>query len=407
MGILLKVLVVGNHTCANRGDAAILRGLLNCLRENVSENTYEVMSRYPKAAKMLLHEEALNDPLYARRKRKRSKLEKKIDKVSPIIVGYLLDNPRLKPFFPMPSHYKAFLEIIDSYDLIIQVGGSFLVDLYGINQFEYILLSLYAGKKVQLLGHSIGPFDDAKFAWLAKKLLPRVDRLMLREEQSYKLYEALGGDLQNVQVSGDTAWLMPRTLRREPSRSPQSPRIAFTVRELGPFEARLGVSQEDYEMSMALLLDYLADEGYGILGLSTCTPLDGYDKDDRVVANRVRDKMRRKDVCQVVFSEENDLEFGRAVSDCSLLIGTRLHSCIISMRYGIPALGVLYEHKAKGVFDRLGLSKFCINIPDLSLPSTRGLVEELLQESMLPKLCDSVASEMEQTKKAIIQSICT
>ncbi|WP_261796394.1 hypothetical protein, partial [Klebsiella pneumoniae] len=26
----MKLLLVGNHTCGNRGDAAILRGLLNC-----------------------------------------------------------------------------------------------------------------------------------------------------------------------------------------------------------------------------------------------------------------------------------------------------------------------------------------------------------------------------------------
>ena len=59
-----KVLIFGNHTCANRGDAAILRGLITYLKEHRSDVDFELMSRYPEGSEILLGEEFHDDSLY-------------------------------------------------------------------------------------------------------------------------------------------------------------------------------------------------------------------------------------------------------------------------------------------------------------------------------------------------------
>ncbi len=43
----MKLLILGNHTCGNRGDSAILRGLLDAINILNPHTEVDVMSRYP------------------------------------------------------------------------------------------------------------------------------------------------------------------------------------------------------------------------------------------------------------------------------------------------------------------------------------------------------------------------
>ncbi|MDF6339166.1 colanic acid biosynthesis pyruvyl transferase WcaK, partial [Escherichia coli] len=58
--------MVGNHTCGNRGDAAILRGLLNCLRQIDNKIEIDVISRYSISSSYLLNEMVEQDILYSK-----------------------------------------------------------------------------------------------------------------------------------------------------------------------------------------------------------------------------------------------------------------------------------------------------------------------------------------------------
>ncbi len=43
----MKLLILGNHTCGNRGDSAILRGLIDSITLQDPTAEVDVMSRYP------------------------------------------------------------------------------------------------------------------------------------------------------------------------------------------------------------------------------------------------------------------------------------------------------------------------------------------------------------------------
>ncbi len=43
----MKLLILGNHTCGNCGDSAIMRGLLDAIRQQAPEAEMDVMSRFP------------------------------------------------------------------------------------------------------------------------------------------------------------------------------------------------------------------------------------------------------------------------------------------------------------------------------------------------------------------------
>ena len=64
----MKLLILGNHTCGNRGDSAILRGLLDAIHTLQPETEVDVMSRYPVSSSWLLNRPVMGDPLYSQMK---------------------------------------------------------------------------------------------------------------------------------------------------------------------------------------------------------------------------------------------------------------------------------------------------------------------------------------------------
>src|SRR5688500_7503774 len=51
---LLKILLIGNHACGNRGDGAIARGLIEALEEELPAVAIVMTSRYPVSSAFLL-----------------------------------------------------------------------------------------------------------------------------------------------------------------------------------------------------------------------------------------------------------------------------------------------------------------------------------------------------------------
>ncbi len=64
----MKLLILGNHTCGNRGDSAILRGLLDAIHALNPDAEVDVMSRYPVSSSWLLNRPVMGDPLYTQMK---------------------------------------------------------------------------------------------------------------------------------------------------------------------------------------------------------------------------------------------------------------------------------------------------------------------------------------------------
>ncbi|EKK9988289.1 colanic acid biosynthesis pyruvyl transferase WcaK [Vibrio vulnificus] len=418
----VKVLIVGNHTCANRGDGAILRGLLDSLEKNFASTLdVTVMSRYPGASSYLLGRKIDQDPLVKNNyKEKFGRISSIIQFFSerwyPKILSNKIEGKLLFEKLPLPHHYEKFIEEVLKYDVIIQVGGSFFVDLYGDKQFEHVLLSVYKDKPILLLGHSLGPFERRSFRTIAQTVFPRVSEIVVREQLSVELYNGLFPEKEQRQrlvLSNDTAWLVntdnvsKQKLASKYELDSKNKYIAITVRDLHPFDKRLGVTQTDYENHFIDLINKLINLGYHIIALSTCTGLDGYAKDDRMVALRLKEGVNDKTKMTVIMDELNDLEMGGVFANCDLTIGTRLHSTIISMRFGTPAIAIYYEHKSEGIMKSLDYGKRSIKIDKINCQSTIELVEEIVgnieqERAELNKKIDCIYKE---TEKSLVDSL--
>ncbi|KHE00471.1 colanic acid/amylovoran biosynthesis protein [Pantoea sp. PNA 14-12] len=406
----MKILLVGNHTCGNRGDGAILRGLIDSIQAARNDVDIDVISRYPTSSGYLLQQHIQQDKLFLHNNSSGKGLigsvkRKVANRLMPNIMMAHLGKGGPYKSFSVPPHLKAFTESLKDYDAIIQVGGSFFVDLYGVTQFDHALCALLAKKPIYLIGHSVGPFQNARTNQLANFVFDRVDKLILRESVSLDLMKRDGVTSSKVVAGVDTAFLVRAREVENPSHSLQHwqsvirarKTIAITVRELAPFDKRLGVTQQDYEAAFGRVINAMIASGYQVVALSTCTGIDSYAKDDRMVALTLRDHVQQSEHYHVVMDEFNDLELGVLLSECHLTIGTRLHSAIISMNFGTPAVAINYEHKSMGVMNQLGLPQMATDVQSLMDGSLIDKVQSVLADydAIKQNVAAAVAHERE------------
>ena len=383
----MKILLVGNHTCGNRGDGAILRGLIDSIHAARSDIEIDAISRYPTSSGYLLQQDIQQDSLFLHNSKAAKGLigtvkRKVANRLMPNIMMAHLGKGGLFKSFAVPAHLQTFADSLKQYDAIIQVGGSFFVDLYGVTQFDHALCALMAKKPIYLIGHSVGPFQHPRVNALANFVFDRVDSLVLRESVSLDLMKKDGVTTRKV---------APQNIIS--SRKT----IAITVRELAPFDKRLGVTQQEYEAAFGRVINAMIAEGYQVVAFSTCTGIDSYAKDDRMVALTLRDHVEQPEHYHVIMDEFNDLELGILLSHCHLTIGTRLHSAIISMNFGTPAVAINYEHKSLGVMNQLGLPQMATDVQSLMDGSLIDKVQTVLADydNVKQKVNTAVAQERE------------
>ena len=402
----MKVLLVGNHTCGNRGDAAILRGLVSELRAQEPSIDIDIISRFPVSSSYLLGEKVHSDTLDAFH-RNHQGIKGRVFKIA--LPWLLRMTCAGLPLFILPNHFVKHIKNLQKYDAIIQVGGSFFVDLYGETQFEHALSALTAGKPIYLLGHSVGPFERKRFKSLAKMVFDNVSLLSLRERVSLAHVKGLSCENSVISQGADTAWLVPNLtipLKNHWYKKLQEKKtIAITVRNLAPFDRRLGISQDSYEHAMSMMIKALIQKDYRVVLFSTCTGIDSYNRDDRMVALNIAEKIDNSTECIVIMDELNDIELGQCLSECILTIGTRLHSAIISMNFNTPAIALNYEHKSKGIMAQLGVPECSSDLTELVDGSLTNKVFDLLEkiEVRAFDISSPVENERQRAKTMISQ----
>ncbi|WP_067708452.1 MULTISPECIES: colanic acid biosynthesis pyruvyl transferase WcaK [unclassified Erwinia] len=401
----MKILLVGNHTCGNRGDGAILRGLIDSLNLARNDLDIDIISRYPTSSGYLLQQTVMPDELFLETKKGKNSLTDKIKRrLMPKIMMAHISGSGLFKSFPVPKYLQEFTNRLKQYDAIIQVGGSFFVDLYGPLQFEHSLCALLAKKPIYMIGHSVGPFQKERFNEIANFVFSRVNSLVLRESVSLEMMKKGSITTEKVVSGADTAFLVRARSVENPSHNLQhwqnliaaKKTVAITVRELAPFDKRLGVTQQEYEEAFAKVINAVIDRGYQVVALSTCTGIDSYNKDDRMVAMTLRDRIVQKDQYHVIMDEFNDLELGILLGESHLTIGTRLHSAIISMNFGTPAVAINYEHKSLGVMNQLGLPEMATDVKSLMDGSIITRVNSILDNYDAVKQQVDLAVEQER-----------
>lgn len=324
-----KEITIASAVPINNGDAALVFSLENSLIEkgfniNISTFHYDLVKNlYPE--KELIKE--ITDYYFFR----------KAPQLKPIAVKLL---------FPFKKKYE------DSIAMISAPGG-YINSYYGFHHIlELLKKAKQAGKATGIYSQSIGPLNK-KDSNLLIKYAQYIDHLFVRDEFSDQQLKVINFPPQKYTLVEDGAFLINPNFDTQNKNN----KIAISVRGWAHDNRNI----KSYFKLIASLAESAVNFGLDIEFLSTCQGVEGY-VDDSIIAKEIYKNLPKKikSKCSIDKKYYNYLSFFNKLGDYKIVIGTRLHMCILSLLRGIPAFNISYEIKGKECYNYL-------EIPELSI----------------------------------------
>lgn len=337
---MMRVGIIGNYGHDNNGDEAILSGILTQLNtlgirkgEIVifSNNPSNTESRYNIKAVPLLH------------------------KKGNFILSVL-------------HTVKQSFKIMKDLDLLIIGGGGLLMDMYKRDAPLYSTLGLlgyYAKCRVVIYGVGAGPITTKAGKFFIKALANKVDSISVRDVKSKELLKDIG-IRKEIDIIGDPAFAIEPVRKR--SKTNELKKVAVTA---VPYFSKQYWPQRDdskyeaYVKGMAQNLDELIEKkGATVTFFSTKYP------QDVEVTREIYDMMTYKQFVRLKDENLHPDEIVKLCAEQDLIIGTRLHSLILSVVASTPVLGVGYHHKVEHFLQALGKEEHFVEIEALQEKDT-------------------------------------
>lgn len=259
-------------------------------------------------------------------------------------------------------------EATDAADLVVVVGGSNLYDDPSVSRLMSLArllavaapvhAAVKAGKRVVMLGHTLGPFNNALGRRLGRQLLAGADLAVVRESSSVAVAQALG--IRDVETAPDMAFaiepaltpLVQSVLDNLPCRPERC--LGISIRQ----HPSLGKQADDRVVkALAAAARQLVREGLvdGVVAVAHTvgpTPIE----DDRGITRQLLDEL--SDIPSS--GMDNELSPGELASLYGQLAGVvavRLHAAILAIVGGTPVYAIAYfTKKTEGVMAGVGLS---------------------------------------------------
>jgi polysaccharide pyruvyl transferase CsaB len=333
---LMRVGIIGNYGHDNNGDEAILSGILTQLTEHLavkkeniivfSNNPENTTKRYGLKSVRLLHKKG---------------------------------NLPLSILYTVKESYAVMKQL----DLLIIGGGGLLMDMYKRDAPLYSTLGQlghYAGCKVAVYGVGAGPITTKLGAFFIKRLVDKANSVSVRDDQSKQLLHSIGIQ-KEVKVIGDPAFFVPSEKKEQTGKRVQ--KVAVTA--VPYFSRQYWPSADDqkynaYIKGMAQNLDRLVEEkGVKITFFSTKFPQD---------IEVTKDIFGQMNDQQAAVIMEDNLYPHHIVDICrehDLVIGTRLHSLILSVVAQTPIIGIGYHQKVQDFMRTIGKTENFVDIHSL------------------------------------------
>ncbi len=382
----MRILITDFYCASNRGDAAILEGMIASILKHFPNVNIRVMGDHPKAIKIINEVEAIPQPFtnigFGIKRWKNFSL-----------MGYYLCAAwffsSLSIHFPKLSHpsVKAYLKA----DIVISKGGGCLSDVYRADVLGR-LWGLYFSKLLRkptfIYAQSIGPLEDHVNKWMASFVLNRLDFITVRDKRSEEILDEIGVCKEKIRVTADAAFNLPfdqiksfSSIRYE--RLPEIEGVlpvSISVRQVAFYSD--SNTHEQYVKALAALADWLIEvRGAKIYFASTCTGFAAYHNDDRLVAHEVIQCMKSKGTGNpvVVSGEYTAAELSHLYGQMALHVGTRMHSNILALLQGTPIVPIEYESKTSGLMELLGLGNLVIGIEGIEAETLKREVDQVLR----------------------------
>jgi polysaccharide pyruvyl transferase WcaK-like protein len=281
-------------------------------------------------------------------------------------------------------------------DLVVDIsGGDSFSDIYGIGRFlKRVLLKVLViqfGKKLVLLPQTYGPFKHSLPRLIGRYVLRHADLIYARDKESKEYACRLlgrGGAVERVRLMPDVAFVLdpksPGTIE---------PGFLSERQQRDVFVVGLNVSGLLFNggYSGDNMFELAVDYRRLILGV-----VDVVMKQQNLIVLLIPHVFGEKgsvendyEACEQVYASKNEAYSGRIfltgrgynhkeikflIGTCDLIIGSRMHACIAAMSQMVPAVGLAYSRKFRGVFESAGVESLAL---DMRMMTEDKILEEI------------------------------
>jgi len=307
-------------------------------------------------------------------------------------------------------------------DTVLWTAGLDLQDDSSLAKLVHTLLlfSIYRamGLRIVVVMQGAGPLAQGAGLWLARRIVNRVSVFIVRDPGSHALLASLGSAASLIQASDgifldgfDEESAGARENQRSALRRPGRPLVGINVRLWFHFSSGwvpYQFAKKRYRARaaphMARVLDGFAKTITAlrrryharIVLLSMYEPAVEPWEDDLALLRALKERFSGDDEVMVLDEDFSIPEFYALVRGLDLVIGMRLHSTLVAIRAGVPALHVSYTAKGRDIFRALGLGDLAVEVEDF-MDDPAIVVDKAARALDDPELRARVAAVRDET----------
>lgn len=315
------------------------------------------------------------------------------------ILAFLLPGAALRHgLFKRNAYCRTLYET----DLAVDItGGDSFSDIYGMRRFVLGFLRkwlvLFYGKRFIMLPQTYGPFHRPITRFLARRILRGAETIYSRDQEGLdRVRELLNGrGSDHVRFAPDVAFLLDPRPPGDPAILPDS-----DLRAHGSIVVGLNISgllynggytrdnmfglKVDYRRLVREIADLLLEHEDVVLLLvpHVFPPDESQVESDPLACKELFDELRGKYEGRVFLAagRYGHNEIKSVIGQCEFFLGSRMHACIAALSQHIPAVGLAYSKKFRGVFSAAGVEDYVVDLLACDNQSVLAAVRTLFED---------------------------
>jgi len=427
----LKILITHGYSDSNKGDLAIVMATINAIKKyspNVDITLHSVYSekdpeflfhsRFIRETGIKVEEGILPSPYIDNKPHSILRnLAAVIRLINNTLALFLVSN--------IPTVFKNIfrkryqrLKTLQESDIIIAKGGQYIYnDQGGLRGFLYlwrilkpISYSIRYNKPIVLLGQSLGPLNGKIARSMVKKVLSNITLVVARERLSLDLVKSLEPNA-NVKVEPDMAFLI----------DPQKP-INYNSSNLSKLDSGdwIGITivkwyfpdcdnpkkaLENYKRQIIKVVIHIKKNLKMNVMFFPQVVVEHHGESDLDLIKELVEELKINGIeCHYISEDLSPAELSYLYGKCKVLLGTRLHSCILAACSGTPIVAIRYQgYKTEGVMEGLGLQEYVHDINSLDAIKINLSIENAIKNR--DELSQKISSRVKSYKDSLEETI--